>query len=75
MPSPAPTTFLAILIIAVVLIVWWRITLAVVAAILMTLLVLGLNEVVDRIEPQSTEMITASRIEPPLPGDPETAGR
>lgn len=52
--TAAPTTFLAILIIAVVLIVWWRFTLAVVAAVLVTILIFGLNEVIDRVDPQQT---------------------
>lgn len=55
--TAAPTTFLAILVITIVLLVWWRITLAVAAAVLVTILIFGLNEVMDRIDAQQTTEI------------------
>ncbi|MDQ3153791.1 MAG: hypothetical protein M3R63_19475 [Actinomycetota bacterium] len=69
MSSPAPTTFLAILAIALVLIVWWRATLAIMGAFLIAVLVLGLNEVMDRIDLEpSAVIVTDSPVGPP-PGD------
>ena len=61
MPSADPSTFLAILIIAVVLIVWWRVALILLAAFLIAVLVTGTHDVVDRIDQQSvreTETLT-----------------
>ncbi len=66
MSSPDPTTFLAILVIALVLLVWWRITLLVAGTALVTVLIFGLNEVGDRIDLQSTaETVTGSSTGPP----------
>ncbi|MFN2495266.1 MAG: hypothetical protein ABR608_05070 [Pseudonocardiaceae bacterium] len=53
MPSADSSTFVAILIIAVVLIVWWRVALILLAAFLIAVLVTGTHEVIDRIDPQS----------------------
>lgn len=75
MSSPAPTTFLAILVIALVLIVWWRVTLVVVGAFLVAVLIFGLNEVVDRIDPQpSAETVTGPPVGSPFGDDGHATG-
>lgn len=75
MSGPDPTTFMAILVIALALIVWWRATLLIVVLFLISVLVFGLNEVMERIDLRSSaETITGPTDGPPI-GDDGTLGQ
>jgi len=45
MTSPALATFLPILVIVIAMIIWWRATIVILGALLITLLVIGLREI------------------------------
>ncbi|MGH3907375.1 MAG: hypothetical protein ACRDTE_24850 [Pseudonocardiaceae bacterium] len=65
MSDPTLSTFLPILIIVLVMIVWWRATVIIVGAFLIAVLVMGVNEVVDRIDQPAQGTVIA----PPVGGD------
>lgn len=74
MPSPALSTFLPILIVVLAMIVWWRATVVILAAFLIAVLVVGVHEVVDRIDQPALENVIAPQVDGPQPA-PEPAGR
>ncbi len=74
MSSPAPTTFLAILAVALALFVWWRATVIVAVIFLIAVLVFGLNDVMDRIDLRpSAETVTGPPVGPPIADDGSAA--
>lgn len=74
MSGSALSTFLPVLIIVLAMIVWWRATIAILAAFLIAVLAIGVHEVVDRIDQPVVENVIA----PPIGADqpaPEPPGR
>ncbi|HEU0087246.1 MAG TPA: hypothetical protein VFQ77_06315 [Pseudonocardiaceae bacterium] len=55
MYDPTLSTFLAILAIVIALILWWRVMIILVAALVIAILVMGVHAVLDRVEPRSAQ--------------------
>ncbi len=65
-----PSSFLVILFLVLVALVWWRVTIVVVIAFVIAVLALGLDEVIDRIEVRpSTATVTGPPAGPAPDGD------
>lgn len=54
MPSSDLSIFLPVLVIVLAMIIWWRAAIAIVGAFLIAVLVIGVYDVVDRFDQEST---------------------
>lgn len=65
MSTPVLPTFLFTLVIVIAAVIWWRIAIVIVGAILIALLATGVREVAGRIDPApATDAVTGSSIVP-----------